>query len=61
MICSNCNKVFHKRHPHDDVGDYFNLSEGLAHACSQKCAEKIRMGSLIDHMKRNNDKKTHTS
>ena len=50
MICTHCNTVF-TRDPHD-VSDYFNLTEGLAYACSQACAEKIRMGSLIDHMKR---------
>lgn len=58
MICTNCSIVFHND-PHD-VSDHFNLNEGLAYACSQKCAEKIRMSSLIDHMKRkrHDEKKT---
>ncbi len=59
MICTNCNVVFHN--DPEDVSDYFNLNEGLAYACSQACAEKLRMGSLIDHMKRKANYETKTA
>jgi len=53
MICTNCSIVFHNNNDDShDVSVHFNLNKELAYACSKKCAEKIAMRSLIDHMKR---------
>ena len=47
MICSNCGERISKG---IDIGHHWNLSEDLAFACSEKCAEGAPKNWLSDSL-----------
>ena len=46
MICSNCGKKISRG---IDIGHYWNNPEGLAFACSDKCAEEAPKNWLSEN------------
>jgi hypothetical protein len=41
-VCSGCKEVFNAVECNIDIGDFWNLPEELAWACSQKCAKDAK-------------------
>ena len=54
IICSGCLNVFNRAECDIDIGDFWNLPEELAWACSTKCAIDARNNWLKPKKMQNN-------
>ena len=57
-VCSGCLNVFNRAECDIDIGDFWNLPEELAWACSKKCAEDAKDNWLKPKKIQNNAEKT---